>query len=173
MKGCNSGLCTERKKLSWLFGTVHKLYLFVELKPAGLSGMESFHWQVFIRKAAVIRAHFRLKVMHLSAQCKNRNRVTYPSITKTPPRRVPHSKLISILLSWMYRRLSTQTTCHEQTQSEKQSGYGFLFPPLWVNCQAGRSVCTPCGLKNDSRYTTSLQYFSTETGATSLRLASC
>lgn len=26
------------------------IYLFVELKLAGLSGMESFHWQVFIRK---------------------------------------------------------------------------------------------------------------------------
>lgn len=78
--------------------------------------------------------------------------------------------LISIPLSWVHNRLSTQTTCHEQSQSEKLSSYGFLW--LLYNLIMVGLVCTPYrltrklfGSDKDPRYTTSLLYFSTETGA--------
>lgn len=80
------------------------------------------------QKAAIIRRHFRIKVMHLAAQCKTK-KGTYPSISKPPLPRVAfsNSKLISIPLSWVHHRISTQTTCHEQSQNEKQCSYGFLW----------------------------------------------
>lgn len=97
--------------------------------------MESFHQQVFIRKLHLLEHMPERKVMYL-VWCKNKKH----SEALTPPPRVAYSnsKLISIPLSPVHCSISTQT-CHEQSQSKKQSRYG--FPWLYYDLNTVGLVC--------------------------------
>lgn len=144
-------LCTQTKLLSWFFDSgTPKLYLFNDLEARRIIRNGKFSLaSVLYRKLQLVRAHFGVKAMHLAVECntqKRKQRTLTPPSQSSPPPGNPcsHSKLISIPLSWVHRWISTQTTCHEQSQSEKQSSYGFLW--LLYDLIIVGFVCTLCCL---------------------------